>query len=211
MANSKQKILKFEIDDEGFQKLLKSIKSVKNGAEKKRAITKVLKRQMKAIEVAVRANTPVRGSSTKAARASGKAGHSFKKGELAGGNIAHARLTKRGQSLGTKIGTDKKGNPKMRMRGNLKNSIGQMVDRRRIGVRVAPRKGKRKRYDGFYGWWHVYGWTPFIKDGKSKYGKRIPPNDFIWKAAAPLLPAVARKMSTETATYIKNLIKKKML
>jgi hypothetical protein len=91
-------------------------------------------------------------------------------------------------------------------RGNLRSSITTSANKDRsrgqVGARVHPGKGKGRKYDGFYGWWHVYGWTPFVKDGKRKHGKRIKPNDFIWKGGKAAIPVTATGMSDELEKYI---------
>ena len=82
--------------------------------------------------------------------------------------------------------------------GNLRRSMAIKTGRSKEypNVLVGPRQGKKaKNYDGFYAWWIQYG-TIYKK-----------PNDFIWKAAAPLLDSVHTTASAETKKYIEKKIR----
>ena len=87
---------------------------------------------------------------------------------------------------------------------NLKNSMAIKTGKSKINptVLVGPRQGRKaKTYDGFYAWWHIYGWSPFHKRGTVP-PKMIKPNDFIWEGAAPHLSVAETSMSNELKNYI---------
>ncbi len=203
MANGKHQDISFAIDDKRFKHLINRIKKVEKSAQKRREILSILKKQLKPIETAVAANTPVRGLER-----TEKVPFKFGADKNSGLGIANQYNLRFKGSQGVRVSmvTKKRKFP----RGNLKRSIGTMKvkDKVNVNARVAPRSGKKKKvHDGFYGWWHIYGWTPFVKDGKSKYGKRVPANDFIWKAAAPLLRGSATAMTKELKKFIKRKYK----
>ena len=84
--------------------------------------------------------------------------------------------------------------------GNLKKSIGIKTLKKgrkygatHIGVAVGPRKGGKKKNDGFYGFFLQYG-TAYTE-----------PNDFIKRGSDKVMPQVA----TETTEQLKKYIIKK--
>ena len=85
--------------------------------------------------------------------------------------------------------------------GNLRRSMAIKTGRSKDypNVLVGPRQTKKGKtpikYDGFYAFWIQYG-TIYQK-----------PNDFIWKAAAPLLDSVHTTASAETKKYIEKKIR----
>lgn len=85
--------------------------------------------------------------------------------------------------------------------GNLKKSmaIKTSPSKNYPNVLIGPRKGRNGRKalknDGFYAFWIQYG-TKFQK-----------PNDFIWKASAPLMDGTNTKMSAELEKYLEKKIK----
>lgn len=86
--------------------------------------------------------------------------------------------------------------------GNLAKSIKLFTGRKKTdaSIYVGPadgHRGRKPKFDGFYGWWIIYG-----------SAKHSPPDDFIWKAAAPLMESVNTTMSRETERYIERKIKK---
>lgn len=97
---------------------------------------------------------------------------------------------------------DRNGNIITIPKGNLKKSIGIKTSKNKTNptVMVGPRAGRKAKYDGFYGWWHIYGWSPWR-------GPRIEANDFIWDGAAPLMDATESRMSDELTRYIERQIK----
>lgn len=195
MAYRNGKDIVFDIDDADFQKLAKKIKNIADGRLQRREVIKILRRQMKDVERGVREFTPVRGADNKDRQ------FSFRSGENKGSPItSQANFGMKG-NMGPRssMATKKKIFP----RGNLKRSIGIMTnrDRKSVGVRVAPRKGRRRRVDGFYGWWHVYGWHPFGSKNK------IPANDFIWDGAKAKLPSTSTEMTAQLRKYIEKQLR----
>lgn len=82
--------------------------------------------------------------------------------------------------------------------GNLERSMGIFKGKSKTfpSVFVGPARGRKKgKADGFYGWFIVYGTS------------QIKPDDFIEKAASPLLETTGKKMSKETEKYILRQIK----
>ena len=75
---------------------------------------------------------------------------------------------------------------------NLKKSIGIFTGKSKYfpAVYVGPAMGVKKRYDGYYGFFVIYG-TKFIKG-----------TDYVRKTAAPLLPNVTKVMTSDLKKYI---------
>jgi len=146
-------------DIQGFEKLAKDIRVFADDKVKRKEILAVLRRQMKPILNAVKANTPV----------------------------ADKPIEYRGKTYAV---------------GNLKKSIATKTAKsKQPTVLTGPRQGKKVKYDGFYAWWHIYGWSPFYKRGTVP-PKMIKPNDFIWKAAASKISSTESGMSKELENYI---------
>jgi len=194
MAYSKHKDLNFKIDSSEYDKLVRHIKHITETQVKRREILKIMKRQMKPIEKGVKNKTPVRRTSKN------KLFSLVDKSSHVGVNIqSQYNLNKKNMGSRSSITTRKRKAP----RGNLKRSIMTSAnkDKKNVGVRVHPMKGKRKRYDGYYGWWLVYGWNPFG-------GDRIEGNDFLWKGAVSNIPTTANGMSNELEKYITRKLKR---
>jgi hypothetical protein len=146
-------------DIQGFEKLANDVKSLANDRVKKKQIVAILKRQMKPIEKAVKANTP----------------------------IAKGDIVIRGKTYSPY---------------NLQKSIATKTAKSaQPTVMVGPRQGKKAPYDGFYAWWHIYGWSPFYKRG-SVPPKMVKPNDFIWEGAKAKINSTESGMTKELENYI---------
>tara|TARA_R110000868_G_scaffold108761_4_gene296613 strand:- start:4113 stop:4610 length:498 start_codon:yes stop_codon:yes gene_type:complete len=80
---------------------------------------------------------------------------------------------------------------------NLKKSIGIFTGKSRLmpAVYVGPAMGAKRKYDGYYGFFVIYG-TKFMKG-----------DDFVRKAAAPLIQNVTKVMTTDLKKYIDKRIK----
>lgn len=196
MANGNHKDITFRIDDADFKQFTKRVKGIADGKIRKREVLKILKRQMSDMERGVKSNTPVRGADSNNK-------FEFNKGENKGTSIVNQ--ANKGFKGVTGTRSSMKTKKRIFPRGNLKKSIGLSNNNRlkdSIGVRLAPRKGRRKKtFDGFYGWWHVYGWHPFGSETK------VPANDFIWKGAKPHMSAAEVGMTKKLEKYIKKQLK----
>jgi hypothetical protein len=86
--------------------------------------------------------------------------------------------------------------------GNLKKAMAIKTSplKNYPNVLVGFKQGDRAKYDGYYGFFVVYGYA-----GKHK----VAPNDFIWRAGKPLIPELNTKGSVEMKKYIEKMIKKR--
>lgn len=85
--------------------------------------------------------------------------------------------------------------------GNLKKSMAIKTGKSKTKptVMIGPRQGERAKYDGYYAFFIQYG--TFNQS----------PNDFIAKAAEPLIGTVATSASAETKRYLEKKIKELQL
>lgn len=98
------------------------------------------------------------------------------------GTHASSRRVKSGQSYKYEV-------------GNLKESIGIFTGKSKFRpmVFVGPAMGARKKHDGFYAFWVIYG---------ARHYKNAKPNDFVRQGAAPYMKAVTGQMTDKLKKYI---------
>jgi hypothetical protein len=108
--------------------------------------------------------------------------------------IIESGLTKTRKKAGGGVATYEPGNLKKAM------AIKTSPLKNYPNVLVGFRQGVKAKYDGYYGFFVVYGYA-----GKH----RVAPNDFIWRAGKPLLPEINTKGSLEMRKYILKMIEKR--